>query len=154
MRNKCSVLLLILGLTVSGAVLAREDGLVTLKSKYSVKQTLDKLSDVLTEKGVTIMARISHTDGAKKAKLSLRPTVLLIFGNPVLGSPLMQSNQTVGIDLPMKALAWQDKKGQVWLTYNDPAYFARRHGVGDRDAVILKMSNALKKFAAVATGTQ
>ena len=127
------------------------DGLITKKSHHSVTVTLDRLEAILKEKGITIVTRWSHDAGAKKADLPLRPTELLIFGNPKLGTPLMISNQTVGIDLPMKALAWEDAKGQVWLTYNDPAYFAARHGIKDRDAVVAKMQGALAKFTDKAT---
>ena len=84
--------------------------------------------------------------------LKLRPTELLIFGNPKLGTHFFTSNQTAGIDLPMKALAWEDKNGQVWLTYNDPKYIARRHGIKDRDEIVVKMSRALGKFASISSG--
>jgi len=150
-RHLMAVLLL-LSLMVSGAVSASDKGLITIKSKFGVTETLNKLTRVLEGKGITIMGRISHSDGAKPVALSLRPTELLLFGNPKLGTPLMQSNQTVGIDLPLKALVWQDEAGQVWLTYNDPAYLARRHGIGDRNTVIKKMTNALTQFTAMAIG--
>jgi len=146
-------LLLLLSLSISAPVLSSDEGLITVKSKFSVAETLNRLSRVLEEKGIAIMARISHSDGARKAALSLRPTELLLFGNPKLGTPLMQGNQTVGIDLPMKVLAWKDENGQVWLTYNDPVYFAKRHGVDNRRSVIDKMSKALKQFTALAVGS-
>lgn len=129
-----------------------EDGLISKKSNYSVKDTLDRLADVLGKKGIKVMARINHTENAGSVKLKLRPTEVLIFGNPKLGTPLMSSKQTVGIDLPMKALAWEDDKGQVWLTYNDPKYLVGRHGIGDRDKVKKKMTGALDKFTSIATG--
>ena len=93
---------------------------------------------------------MNHQANAASAGLKLNPTELLIFGNPKLGTPLMQSNQSIGLDLPMKALAWQDDKGEVWLTYNDPSHIAMRHGVSDRPKVIKKMTGALGKFSAIA----
>ena len=127
------------------------NGLITVKSNNSVKVTLDKLEAVLKKKGITIVTRWSHDAGAKKVGIELRPTELLIFGNPKLGTHMFTSNQTAGIDLPLKALAWQDAKGQVWLTYNDPQYIADRHGIKDREAIVKKMTGALKKFSAIAT---
>jgi uncharacterized protein (DUF302 family) len=133
-------------------VSAEDNGLITLKSNYSVDKTLDRLEDALKKKGITVFDRISHKKNAEGVGLSLRPTQLLIFGNPKLGTHFFTSNQTAGIDLPMKALAWEDEKGQVWLTYNDPKYIAKRHGIDDRDEVAAKMSKALANFAAQATG--
>lgn len=126
-------------------------GMISIKSAHSVKDTLDRLETVLKKKGITIFARIQHDVGAKKVGIELRPTELLLFGNPKLGSPMFTSNQTAGIDLPMKALVWEDEKGQVWLTYNDPAYIANRHGIMDRVKIVAKMTGALKKLTGVAT---
>ena len=133
---------------------AADKGKISKKSHYSVKVTLDKLENVLRKKGITIVTRWSHDAGAKKAGIPLRPTELLIFGNPKLGSHFFTSNQTSGIDLPMKALAWKDKNGQVWLTYNDPAYIAARHGIADRAKIVAKMTGALNKLTNVATGNK
>lgn len=133
---------------------AGDKGLISKKSQHSVKVTLDRLENVLRKKGITIVTRWSHHDGAKKAGIPLRPTELLIFGNPKLGSHFFTSEQTAGIDLPMKALAWKDKNGQVWLTYNDPAYIANRHGINDRDKIKMKMTGALNKLTNVATGNK
>ncbi len=105
---------------------------------------------MLKEKGITVFARVSHTKGAEGVGIALRPTELLIFGNPKLGSHFFTSNQTAGIDLPMKALAWQDADGQVWLTYNDPQYIADRHGIADRAEIVQKMSGALDKMTSAA----
>jgi uncharacterized protein (DUF302 family) len=104
-----------------------EDGLITIASKFSVKQTLDRFDADLKAKGITVFARIDHAAGAASVAMPLRPTELLIFGNPKAGTPLMQSNQTIGIDLPLKILGWQDADGKVWLTYNDPSWLGRRH---------------------------
>ena len=137
-----------------GVSAASDDGLVTLKSKYSAAETLDRLEGVLKKKGINVFARISHKKNAEGVKLSLRPTELLIFGNPKLGTHFFTSNQKAGIDFPMKALAWEDAKGQVWYTYNDPAYLAKRHGIKDRDDVAKKMAGALAAFAKAATGAE
>lgn len=126
-------------------------GLVTKKSAHSVAQTLDRLEGALKDKGIVVFARIDHAAGAKKAGMHLRPTELLIFGNPKLGTPLIESKQTIGIDLPLKVLAWQDENGQVWLTYNAPAFLANRHGITDRAQVLKKMTGALHKLTDVAT---
>lgn len=129
-----------------------ENGLVTKRSKYSTTETLNRLSDALAAKGIKVMARIDHKKNAQSVDLSLRPTELLIFGNPKLGTLFMTSNQTAGLDLPLKALAWEDEKGQVWLTYNDPYYVAKRHHIEDRNDVAEKMSKALDNFTTTATG--
>ncbi|MFV2055573.1 MAG: DUF302 domain-containing protein [Thiohalomonadales bacterium] len=128
-----------------------DNGLITKKSQLSVAKTLDKLEDIIKKKGLTIFARVDHTAGAKKVGLQLRPTQLLIFGNPKMGTPLMQSNQTVGIDLPMKALAWQDASGQVWISYNDPKYLASRHTITNQDPIFKKMTGALGKLTDAAS---
>ncbi len=104
-----------------------EDGLVTIASKYTVGETLDRLEKALKVINITVFARVDHAAGAASVAMPLRPTELLIFGSPRGGTPLMQSVQTVGIDLPLKVLGWQDAGGQVWLTYTDPVWFARRH---------------------------
>ena len=126
-------------------------GLVLTRSSHSVAETLDRLETVLRNKGLRIFARIDHAAGAKGVGVDLRPTQLLLFGNPKLGSQLFTSNQLAGIDLPMKALVWEDAQGQVWLGYNDPGYIAARHGIEDRPGVIGKMSGALKKLTGKAT---
>lgn len=126
----------------------------TLKSKYSVKETLDRLSATLKDKGIKVMARVDHAAGAEAAGLKLKPTELLIFGNPKLGTPLMQSKRMVGLDLPMKVLAWEDDEGQVHLAYTLPATLAKRHGVDDRDEIIAKMTKALGGLTAAAAGAK
>jgi uncharacterized protein (DUF302 family) len=104
------------------------DGLIELKSPLAAKATMDKLEDLVKQRGLIVFARIDHAAGAAKVNKSLRATELLIFGNPQGGTPLMECAQTAGIDLPLKALVWEDATGQVWLGYNDPAYLAARHG--------------------------
>ncbi len=146
-----AILFSITSLTTSVAV-ADDNGMITKSSKFSVKETLDRLEKVLKKKGITIVTRWSHSDGANKNNIPLRPTELLLFGNPKLGSHMFTSNQTAGIDLPMKALAWEDAKGQVWLTYNDPAYIASRHNIKNRPKIVKKMTGALNKLTGIATG--
>lgn len=133
-------------------IVTADDGMITKSSKFSVTETLNRLENVLKKKGITIVTRWSHDAGAKKNNIPLRPTELLIFGNPKLGSHMFTSNQTAGIDLPMKALAWEDEKGRVWLTYNDPAYIAARHKITNRPKIVKKMTGALNKLTNVATG--
>ena len=103
------------------------DGLVAVKSQHPPKETIDRLEKLVKEKGMAVFARVDHAAGAAKVGKTLRPTELLIFGNPQGGTPLMECAQSAGIDLPMKAMAWQDAKGQSWLGYNDPAWIAQRH---------------------------
>jgi len=124
---------------------------VKVKSPYTVEQTLDRFERVIKAKGMTVFTRIDHAAGAASVNKDLRPTELLVFGNPKMGALLMQSNQAAAIDLPMKALAWKDASGQVWLAYNDPAYLAQRHGIGDRAALVEKMRKALRAFSHAAT---
>jgi uncharacterized protein (DUF302 family) len=104
-----------------------ENGLTTTASAHGVKDTIDRLESEVKSKGMTVFARIDHAAGAKEAGLPLRPTELLIFGNARGGTPLMQAAQTIGIDLPLKALAWEDAEGKVWLSYNEPSWIAERH---------------------------
>jgi uncharacterized protein (DUF302 family) len=130
-----------------------EDGLVSVASKYSAKETLDRLEAELKAKSITVFARIDHGAGAAAVAMPLRPTEVLIFGNPRAGTPLMQSRQTIGIDLPLKVLAWQDAEGRVWLTYNDPGWLAQRHRLGpETDASVTAMATLLANLARAAAG--
>lgn len=144
------IIILLAGLSAQIAW-ADHGNLISKKSTHSVSATIDKLENVLKKKGVTIFARIDHQKGAKSVGKELRPTELLIFGNPKLGAPLIQGQQTSGIDLPMKALAWEDADGNVWLTYNKPAAMADRHHIADKEKIIKKMTGALGKFTSIAT---
>jgi uncharacterized protein (DUF302 family) len=105
------------------------NGLTTVPSAHSVKDTIDRLEAEVKAKGMTVFARVDHAAGAKEAGMALRPTELLIFGNARGGTPLMQANQTIGIDLPLKALAWEDADQKAWLSYNEPGGLAERHGL-------------------------
>lgn len=132
--------------------MAESDGMIRKQSAHGVYATIDRLKTILEEKGLTIFADIDHSAGAKRAGLELRPTRMLIFGNPKLGTPLMQASATAAIDLPQKAVAFRDEEGKVWLVYNDPAYLKSRHGIEGRDEVLKKITGALGNFtdAAVA----
>ena len=145
------LIILLLCISFPATAAFAEDGLVHVKSAYDVKTTADKLEKILKSKGMTLFSRIDHAAGAKKVGAQLRPTELMIFGNPKVGSPLMMCRQTVGIDLPQKALIWQDASGQTWFSYNRPAYLKGRHQVEGCDAVMAKVSKALGNFAKAAT---
>src|SRR5215468_7546621 len=127
-------------------------GLTTMRSSYGPKDTMSKLESEVKAKGMTVFARINHAAGAAAVGLSLRPTEVLIFGNAKGGTPLMQSMQTIGIDLPLKALIWRDVSGNTWLSYNDPSWLAKRHGLGhEADATVSAMAAALRAIASAAT---
>ena len=128
------------------------DGLITLRSAFGPEETMHRLEAEVRARGMTVFAHIDHAAGAAAAGLPLRPTDLLIFGNAKGGTPLMQALQTIGIDLPLKALVWQDAAGITWLSYNDPHWTAQRHGLDDATkATIEAMSGALKAIAGKAT---
>ena len=111
------------------------DGLIELKSPHTAKDTMNWLEALVKERGLNVFARIDHAAGAARIGKTLRPTELLIFGNPQGGTPLMECAQSAGIDLPLKALVWEDASAQVWLGYNDPAFLAQRHGAAQCPAV-------------------
>ena len=128
-----------------------DNGIVSVKSSHDVKATADRLENILSQKGMKVFIRINHAAGAANVGKELRPTELIVFGNPKVGTPLMQCSQSVGIDLPQKALIWQDDKGLVWLSYNDPDYLDGRHGLKGCNAVIKKVKKALSNFVSAAT---
>ena len=131
------------------------DGLITIPSSIGPKDTMNRLEVAVKAKGLTVFARIDHAAGAAEVGLPLRPTELLIFGNARGGTPLMQAGQTMGIDLPLKALVWQDEAGSTWLSYNDPAWLAKRHGLGHEvDAAVSAIAAALSGVARMATASQ
>lgn len=127
------------------------DGLISVKSTHDVPATTDKLVATLEEKGMRVFARIDHAAGAKKVEMTLEPTKLVIFGNPKIGTILMKCGRSIAIDLPQKALIWEDAEGQTWLSYNDPAYLAQRHKLEDCEAALGKVEKALAGFAKAAT---
>jgi uncharacterized protein (DUF302 family) len=123
------------------------NGLIQLKSNFSIEETTTRIESLLKERNLVLVAKIDHAANAKSVKLELRPTRLFIFGNAKAGTPLMQCNQSVGIDLPMKALVWQDAQGQVWFGYNDPQYLKDRHQLKQCDREINAASQAMKALA-------
>lgn len=144
MKRTVSIFLVILFASCAGAWAA--DGVVAIKSPHSAKETMNRVEDVAKKRGLNVFARIDHTAGAAKIGQTLRPTEVLIFGNPQGGTPFMECAQSVGIDLPFKALVWEDAQGQVWLGYNDPAYLAQRHGISQCPVI----GNLRKALAGIA----
>src|SRR6266478_1017555 len=119
------------------------EGLATIASGLGPKEAMDRLEAEISAKGMKVFARIDHAAGAAEAGLELRPTELIIFGNARGGTPLMQSVQTVGIDLPLKTLVWEDTAGTTWLSYNEPSWIARRHNIPDAKVTLSRMTAAL-----------
>jgi len=136
---------LVLSLPASAA-----DELTVKSSKYSVKETVDRLTAALKDKGIAPVARIDHAAAAKGVGLELKPTEVLLFGNPRLGTPLMQANRHIAIDLPMKVLVWEDDAGKVWIGYTSPETLKRRYKIEGRDDVLKSMAGALETFAGAA----
>jgi uncharacterized protein (DUF302 family) len=150
---KKQLLIIALAALFSSSAMAQHiDGLIKMKSKYSVTVTLDRLENIVKKKGITVAVRWNHSAKANKIGIPMRDTQLLIFGNPKLGSYLMTSEQTAAIDMPLKAIAWKDAKGQVWLGYNDPYYIAKRHHITNRAEVLKKISHALAAMTHKAAG--
>jgi uncharacterized protein (DUF302 family) len=128
------------------------EGFTSIQSAFGPKETGDRLDAEIKAKGMTVFARIDHAAGAAAVDLALRPTEVLIFGNARGGTPLMQVEQTAGIDLPLKALIWQDEAGATWLSYNAPAWIAQRHAIGAQAAgALIAMTAALEALAKAAT---
>lgn len=134
-----------------GAPEMTTDGLVTIRSKHGPEETMNRFEIEVKAKGMTVFARIDHAAAAAAVGLSLRPTDLLIFGSPKAGTPLMASAQTIGIDLPLKVLVWQDSSGTTWLSYNDPAWIVSRHGLSsEAQTPVAMMSAAIKAISTAA----
>lgn len=148
---KTSIDLLLLFTLFAVTAVQADTGLVNVSSQFSVQETADRFAAAAEKAGLKIFARIDHAAGAAKMEMRLRPTRLIIFGSPKLGSALMTSDQRIGIDLPLKALAWQDAEGKVWLSYNSPDHLFGRFAIEDRAQVKQKITGALAKFAATAT---
>jgi uncharacterized protein (DUF302 family) len=127
------------------------EGLTSIQSSFDPKETMERLETEIRAQGMQVFARIDHAAGAAKAGLTLAPTELIIFGNARGGTPLMQSVQTVGIDLPLKALVWEDASGATWLSYNEPSWIAQRHRIENAEPVVNKMAAALRAMSRKAT---
>lgn len=120
------------------------DGVIQYKSMHSGEETMKRLQQIVESKNMKIFGIVKHSDAAQENNISLRFTQLLIFGNPKIGSPLMECEQKIGIDLPQKALIWEDEKGITWISYNDPHYLVQRHKIQGCEKLISKIENALK----------
>ena len=145
------ILLAISAIALYSTLTVASDGLITLKSSHSVEVTANRLISMLEKKGMTVFIRIDHAAGAKKVGKTLRPTEVIIFGNPKAGTPVMTCSQNAAIDFPQKALIIENEKGEVSLSYNDPKYIAKRHNIKGCDKVLTKISGILSNFAKSAT---
>ena len=131
------------------------EGLNTIASKFDPTETLNRLEAAIGAKGMALFARIDHAAGARDVGMSLRPTIVLIFGSAKAGTPLMQADQDVGIELPLKALVWQDANGKTWVSYNDPGWIAKRHGLDERlNPIVDKMDAVIAEVAGEAAGVK
>ena len=129
-------------------------GLTSIRSSFGPKETMDRLEAEIRAQRMTVFARIDHAGGAALVGLKLAPTELIIFGNARGGTPLMQSVQTVGIDLPLKALVWEDTAGKTWISYNEPSWIAQRHGVGaNAEPIVNSMAAALSAISRAAANS-
>ena len=146
---KASQILAGLVLTAFISLAGAAEGLIAVKSPHGAKATMDRLEQIVKERGLNVFARIDHAAGASKIGKSLRPTEVLVFGNPQGGTPFMECAQSVGIDLPLKALVWEDATAQVWLAYNDPAWLAKRHSA-ENCPVVGNLQKALSGISSAA----
>jgi len=142
------ILLTIFAAIMCAPALANPQGLVTKASKHSVAEAVDKLDTVLSGAGMTIFARIDHAAAAEKAGLKMPPAVVIVFGNPKGGTPMMRGAPTIAIDLPMKILVWEDASGKAWVSYNTGRYVADRHELKGMDKQIQGLDGALAKLTA------
>ena len=127
-----------------------QNGLINVESQHSVNETANRFEKLVNDKGLKFFMRIDHSENAANADLTLRPTQIILFGNPVAGTALMNCGQTAAIDLPQKALFWQDEEGKSWVTYNDPSYLKDRHLLEGCEPVIEKVANLLSSLASAA----
>jgi uncharacterized protein (DUF302 family) len=148
-RSFCALIVILAG----GVCAMAADGLTTIASNYDPAETVKRLESAIKARGMTLFARVDHAAGAKEAGMELRPTEVLIFGSAKAGTPLMEAQQTIGIDLPLKALVWQDAAGKTWISWNEPEWLAMRHGltVGARPSVG-KMREVVSEVAHEAAG--
>jgi uncharacterized protein (DUF302 family) len=142
---------IVLATLLSASPLYAGGDFITKKSSNNIQVSMDRLENALKQRGVAIVARVDHAGAAQKADMKLRPTQVLIFGNPRLGTPLMHTSQQIGLDLPLKVLAWEDDKGQTWLTYENPGMMAGRHGVKEPADILKKMAGVLDAVTTEAT---
>lgn len=126
------------------------DGVINVQSAFNVEETANRLENILNEKGMTIFKRVSHSEGAANVGIDMKPTELIIFGNPKVGSPLMKCQKSVAIDLPQKALIWEDSDSQAWISYNDPRYLEQRHQISGCEQALSKIEKALSAITKAA----
>lgn len=150
MRQSLAMMLMALACLLQSGGAAIAANLVKKPSPHTVATTMDRLENALAAKNISVIARVDHAASAAKVDMTLRPTTLLIFGNPALGTPLMQQNQLVGLSLPMKVLAWRDEGGQVWLAYQHPRAIAAAHGLDPQQDMIEKMAKGLDNLTETA----
>jgi len=141
------VILAALSILFIAIPVAAADGVVDVPSTFNVEETADRMVSILNKKGMTVFNRIKHSESAAKVGIELRKTELIIFGNPKVGSPLMACQQSVAIDLPQKALIWEDHNAKVWISYNDPRYLEKRHNISGCEEAIAKIEKALAGIA-------
>lgn len=146
-----TVLLVIISAFFVSPLAQAQEGLQTVKSNHSVGETTDRLTEILESNGATVFEIIDHQGGAASVNLELPATVVVIFGNPKLGTPVMQCAQTTAIDLPQKMLIWE-KNGEVTVGYNDPQYLKKRHHIKGCDQELNKIGNILEKIARSSAG--
>jgi uncharacterized protein (DUF302 family) len=137
------VILIALAIVIIAFPVAASDGMVNVQSTFNVEETADRMVSILKEKGMTVFNRIKHSAAAAEVGIELRNTELILFGNPKVGSPLMKCQQSAAIDLPQKALIWEDDQAKVWISYNDPRYLKKRHNITGCEEVISKIETAL-----------
>lgn len=125
--------------------------MIETESKHNVTNTMDKLETVIADKGINVVARVNHAKAAKKVGMDLRPTETLIFGNPLLGTPLMQSSQSASMDLPLRVAVWEDESGKIKIGYHDPAIVASSHGINNQGEIVAKMTAALEGLVSAAS---
>ncbi|HVS36494.1 MAG TPA: DUF302 domain-containing protein [Gemmataceae bacterium] len=131
---------------------AADADLTTLACAHGVAETIERLKSLLAQKGIQAFAHIDHAAGAAKVGMTLRPTQVLIFGNPQVGTSLIQSRQTIGLDLPLRVLVWEDAAGKVWLTYHRPTFLARQHQIADHEPAVNALDAGLAALAKAAAG--
>ena len=148
---KTSTLVLLTLLFVISTVYAGE-GMLNVESRFSVENTANRMENILKKKGMTIFNTINHSQSAGKVGIQLRETQLIIFGNPKAGSPLMKCQQSIGIDLPQKALIWKDENNKVWISYNNPRYLEKRHKISNCEKAIAKIEKVLANITKSAAG--
>ncbi len=130
------------------------EGLTSVRSSFGPKETMDRLENEVSSNGMNVFARIDHAAGAAKVGLTLPPTELIIFGSARGGTPLMQSVQTIGIDLPLKALVWEDAAGKTWISYNEPKWIVQRHDVANAQPIVTKMADLFRAISTKAANLQ